>query len=152
MFVGDYPISTEIKVLPLEGGKGTDTDSEQYYEDTKVLLFAFGVDSGGTAAIIQTDEKVAQGSDVANMLAGILQFGVSNAGPVKLPLGRREPPIRSKRSAPTSPRTRGARRRKLASVCPSIATRPTGRSPVTPWVRSASPRSTRRMQKRRVSQ
>lgn len=92
VFSGDYPISSDVKVLPLEGGKGTDTDSKRYYEDTHVLLFAYGVDAAGTAAVLQTDEKVSQEpSDVAKVLSGILRFAVEGGAKVISPAGALAP-------------------------------------------------------------
>jgi hypothetical protein len=123
VFSGDYPISAEVKVLPLEGGTGSSTDSEPYYEDTTVLLFAFGVDAAGTAAIIQTDEKVTrEASDVAKALAGMLQFAVAGGVKAFLPAGT------VAGAAPTpfiavcqSVRTGAACPILEAGVCPSVA-------------------------------
>jgi len=75
LFGGDYPISDAVVVLPLTGGQGVEQDGERRYEDTRALLFAHDVDAGGTAAIVETDEKVTrEPGDLARLLAGLVTF------------------------------------------------------------------------------
>jgi hypothetical protein len=87
-YAGDVPISDAVKVFPLKGGKGIELDDDRSYEDTRALLFAHDVDAGGTAAIVETDEKVTRDpGDIARLLAGILTFYTGGGAVTVSPTG-----------------------------------------------------------------